>query len=268
MQKTYAREQVKIITDLGQEGEDYLRKIAAFIGSYVNGGSAMVLMGLQWLYLWLFPWYGMIAANPQWGHNLVMSMAFIAVGLAYYHRRLASDILAVLSAVLTLPASIDSLPADWSPILAAILLLAIFLDILTEGKKPYAWFSGNKPVLSGRLKKYLLCLAYIFLAGIVIIYFAVRLPGGTYDSDIDTLLFDALLIPFLFLLFMERTGREYLTPYFRLSGFFWGGLTMVVILVLMMDQPETWPNLILTMVVTLIGAAATWANWRQQSSRS
>jgi hypothetical protein len=158
----------------------------------------------------------------------------------------------------------EALPSDLTTIPGVVLLLLIFLDMLAEGKKSYAWFSDTQKGLSDWLKKYFLCLAFLFLAGIAIIYFAVRLPGGTYDSDIDTLLFDALLLPFLAFLLLDRLGKPGRTEVFRTAGFFWGMLIMVGILILMSDEPETWPLLAVSLVATLLGALAILVNRKKE----
>ena len=92
------------------------RFVRAIDEKLLNGGTPLLLMGTQWLYLWLFIWYKTYLEDPRWGHNYVMSLAFLAVGLAYFNRRLLSDILSVIAAALVIPASLALLPHSISHI--------------------------------------------------------------------------------------------------------------------------------------------------------
>ena len=51
------------------------RFIGFFQDRLLNSGTALVLMGAQWLYLWVFPWYQSYLRNPHWGHNYAEAIA-------------------------------------------------------------------------------------------------------------------------------------------------------------------------------------------------
>jgi hypothetical protein len=219
---------------------------------FLNGGTPLILMGAQWLYLWLFIWYKTFLEDQRWGHNFVMSLAFLAVGLAYFNRRLLSDILAVIAAALVIPASLALLPHNITSIFSSALILLIVVDIIVERRNPL-FFKKAASSAIGWFKKYLLCFSYILLVSLPPCYFLVELAAGTCDSDIDSILFDVALLPFVILLLLEKIPLGVNKVLVKRIGFFWGMITMVVILSLMIDQPETLPNLIVTSLVTLAG---------------
>ena len=99
---------------------------------YVNGGTATVLMGAGWLYLWVFPWYEAYAYDPRWGHNYAEALAFLATGLAYFNRRLISDLLALVAAFLIVPASLEIWPVPVTAILGVVLVVLIVIDMFVK----------------------------------------------------------------------------------------------------------------------------------------
>ena len=97
---------------------------------YVNVGTPMVLMGVLWLYLWVFPWYEAYVYDPRWGHNYAEALAFLAVGLAYFNRRFISDVLALLAATLIIPASLELISHPVTAIAGGVLVALIILDMI------------------------------------------------------------------------------------------------------------------------------------------
>lgn len=232
-----------------------MQRLAKFIVDRVlNGGGALVFMGVQWLYLWTFPWFADYEADPRWGHNYVLSMAFLTVGLAYFNRRLLSSGFAFLAALLVIPTSLEIMPMSLEISMPMAFLVLVVLDILLE------WNRTRELVLSegaiSWLDRNLLPLSYVMLAGISIIYFAVRVPSGTYETDIDTVVFDILLLPFVLLLLLERVKKGAYERLLRLASFFYGMATMIVLLVMLYDQPETHFNLYLTSGVLVLSIVA------------
>jgi hypothetical protein len=226
------------------------------VTKYVNVGTPLVLMGGLWLYLWVFPWYNAYVYDPRWGHNYAEALAFLAVGLAYFNRRLVSQVLAFLAVTLIIPASLELLPHPVTAIVGGVLAVLIIVDMIVERGRKDDLGQPSSRRLSFWLKEHLPRFNYLMLGHLALIYFLVRLPGGTYETDLVTNVYDAMLIPFVLLALLERPVRTlWGLPTARL-GFFWGMLTMLVSLVLLIDQPETWVCLAITVVVSAVAVVA------------
>jgi hypothetical protein len=232
----------------------------------MNVGTPLVLMGALWLYLWVFPWYEAYVYDPHWGHNYAEALAFLAVGLAYFNRRLVSDVLALLAATLIIPVSLELWPHPVTAITGGVLVVLIILDMIVErGRKDDLGQPSNRR-LSFWLKGHLLRFAYVMLGHLALIYFLVRLPGGTYETELVTKVYDGMLIPFVLLALLEGSVRALGgIPVARL-GFFWGLLTMLVSLVLLSDQPETWVVLGMTIGVAVLAIVALVVTGRSATS--
>lgn len=128
-----------------------------------------MLMGILWLWLWVFPWYKAYVAEPHWGHNYAEALAFICVGLSYFNRRLLSDWLALLAALGVIPASLELLPTPVTAITGGVCATLIILDIIIErGRKDDLAQPANKR-LNFWLKRHILRFALLFLAHIAAI---------------------------------------------------------------------------------------------------
>ena len=234
-----------------------MRKNAAlFQEKYLNGGTALVLMGAQWLYLWAVPWYHVYRDYPHWGHNYAEAIAFLCIGLAYYNRRLASYILAFVATTLVIPASLELVSHSVTVIIGVVLLALIIADIAIERKREHDWGQPANQRLTFWLKRHLPRFSYIMLAHMALIYFFVRLPAGTYETDLVTKVFDGMVIPFVFMLLFEDMAGITNGSVAKRLGFFWGMAAMIVSLGLLSNQPETWPHLIFTSLVTAFGIAS------------
>jgi hypothetical protein len=228
------------------------RLIRAVAEKCLNGGLPLLLMGILWLGLWLFAWYSAYLQDPHWGHNYAESTAFLAVGLAYFNRRFLSDVLAFLVAIMIIPTSLELLPVTVTAITSAVLTALIIADIIVELKPADDLFRPREAKRADCLKKYLPCLSYIMLASLALIYFLIRVPAGTYETDIETVAFDALLVPYVVLLIIEKlTGERRTWP--KLLAFFFGMLIMIMLLILMADEPATRPVLAFVSIVTALG---------------
>ena len=234
----------------------------------VNVGTPLVLMGALWLYLWVFPWYEAYVYDPHWGHNYAEALAFLAVGLAYFNRRLVSDVLAFLAAMLIIPASLELASHPATAITGGVLVALIALDIIVErGRKKDLGQSSNRR-LHFWLKRHLPNLSYLMLGHLSLVYFLVRLPVGTYETDLVTKVYDGMLVPFVLLAMLEGPVRALGNiPTARL-GFFWGMLTILVSLVLLISQPETWVCLGIAVVVSVLAIVALVLNRGPAASTS
>lgn len=223
---------------------------------YLNSGTALVLMGVQWLYLWAIPWHKYFVENPHHGTNYAQAIAFLTVGLAYYNRRLLSDILAFLAVLLIIPAALELLPHPVTAITGGSLLILVIIDILVERKRKQDLAIPSSKPLAFWLKKHMPRFSYIILAHLAFLYFLVRLPAGTYETDLVTKVFDGMLIPFVVLILLEDMPGIFKSVIAKRVGFFWGMAAMIVSLVLLSGQPETWPTMVITCLVTVIGIVA------------
>ncbi|MDD5083225.1 MAG: hypothetical protein PHU08_07640 [Dehalococcoidales bacterium] len=240
------------------------RFVGFFNDRLLNGGTTLVIMGCQWLYLWVFPWYHSYVNNPHWGHNYAESIAFLALGLAYFNRRLVSYVLAFIATLMIIPASLELLPHPATAIIGGVMAAAVIVDIVVERKRQYDLGQPANRQLAFWLKKHLPRLSFIMLAHIALIYFLVRLFLGTYETDTVTKVFDGLLFPFVFmLLFEDMPGITDETKAKRVA-FFWGMAIMVVSLGILSHQPETQPALIVDIVVTILGIIALTSQRKHQ----
>ncbi|MBU0494355.1 MAG: hypothetical protein KKA73_17855 [Chloroflexi bacterium] len=232
---------------------NWAKTIAA---KYVNVGTPLALMGALWLYLWIFPWFPAYVTDPRWGHNYAESLAFLAVGLAYFNRRLVSDLLGLLASLLIIPAAMELLPHPVTAIAGGVLVLLIILDMIVERKREKDLLQPSNRRLSFWLKGHLLRFAYIMLAHVPLTYFFVRLPADTYEKDLVTIVYDGLLIPLVLIALMEGPVHKLGRVPVPMLGFFWGMATIIISLITLAGQPEIWPVLGVTLVVTGVAIAA------------
>jgi hypothetical protein len=227
-----------------------------FVDRLLNPGTALVLMGAQWLYLWAFPWYTAYVWDPHWGHNYAEAIAFLAAGLAYFNRRLVSDVLTFLATLLIIPASLELVPHAVTAITGALLLALIILDMFVERGRDSDLGAPSNKRLTFWLKKHLPRFSYVMLAHMALVYFFVRLPTGTYETDMVTLIYDGMLIPFAIIILLEDMPGIVKEAPMKHLGFFWGMLMMIVALLLLFDLPVTRIHLALTSAVAALGTIA------------
>jgi len=221
-------------------------------------------MGAQWLYLWVFPWYVSYRFNPHWGHNYAEAIAFLAVGLAYFNRRFLSYIFAFFATSFIIPTALELLPHTITATINAVWLVLIIIDTLIEQKRQQDLLQPSNKPLSFWLQKHVPRFSYIMLAHMALLYFLVRLPMGTYETDLVTKVYDGMLFPFVILLLLESMPSIFNVALARLLSYFWGMASMIVSLILLSGQPETWPTLAVTLVFTLLGIISLI--WRTKSA--
>jgi hypothetical protein len=223
---------------------------------YINVGTALVLIGGLWLYLWVFQWYDAYLYDPRWGHNYLEAAAFLIAGLAYFNRRLISHVLSLITATMIVPVSLELLPHSTTAIVGATLVALTVVDIFVERGRESDLGQPTNRRLSFFLERHLPRFTFIMLAHLALIYFFVRLPAGTYETDLVTKVYDAALIPLAALALLDGAVKKLgAIPVPRLS-FFWGMGTIIVSLILLIDQPETWVCMGIAVIATALGIAA------------
>jgi hypothetical protein len=226
------------------------------VDKYINVGTPLVLIGSLWLYLWVFQWYDAYLFDPRWGHNYLEAAAFLIAGLAYFSRRLISHYLSLAAATMIVPVSLELLPHSTTGIVGGILIVLTIIDILVERGRETDLAKPSSRRLSFFLERHVPRFTYIMLAHLALIYFLVRLPGGTYETDLVTKVYDAALIPLATLALLESSVKKLgEIPVGRIS-FFWGMGTIIASLILLIDQPETWVCMGIAVIVTALGIAA------------
>ncbi|UCC63726.1 MAG: hypothetical protein JSV36_01310 [Anaerolineae bacterium] len=230
------------------------------VEKYLNVGTPLVLMGAMWLYLWAFPWRAAYFGDPRWGHNYAESMAFLAVGLATFNGRLVSDWISLLSALLIVPVSLELWPVPVTAILAAVLAVLIIVDMIVERGREDDLLQPSNRRLTFWLKRHLLRFAFFMLGHLALIYYFVRLPSGTYEDELVTKVYDAMLIVFMILAMLEGSVKQLWSIPTQYLSFFWGMLMTVVSLILLFWQPETRILLVITLAATAVGIVALIRN--------
>ena len=236
------------------------------VTKYLNVGTPLFLTGALWLGLWVGPWYGAYVYDPRWGHNYAEALAFLAAGLAYFNRRFISDVLALVASLLIIPASMELVPHSATAIAGGVLAVLIIVDIIAErGRKDDLLAPSNRR-LRFWLKSHLLRFAYLLLAHIALTYFFVRLPAGTYETDLVTKVYDILSLVFLTIALMEGAVRGEGGVRISRVGFFWGLGTMIISLAILSADPGNWPETWVCLAITLaalgVGVAALAARRR------
>lgn len=232
------------------------RWATVIVEKYINVGTPLVLIGGLWLYLWVFQWYDAYLFDPRWGHNYLESSAFLIAGLAYFNRRLLSDYLSLIAASMIVPVSLELLPHSTTAIVGGVLIILTIVDILVERGRETDLAQPSNRRLSFFLERHIPRFTYIMLAHLALIYFLVRLPGGTYETDLVTKVYDAALIPLTLLALLESSVKRVGAILVRWISFFWGMATIIASLILLIDQPETWICMGIALVVTGLGIAA------------
>ena len=241
------------------------------VSKYVNVGTPLFLICALWLGLWVGPWYAAYVYDPRWGHNFAESLAFLAAGLAYFNRRFISDVLALGATVLIIPASMELVPHAVTAVAGGVLAALIIVDMFVErGRKDDLLAPSNKR-LRFWLRSHLLRFGYLLLAHIALTYFFVRLPAGTYELELVTIVYDVLSLVFLTIALVEGAIRGEGGIQMSRAGFFWGLGTMVISLSIIMaqnpdDRPEALICLAITVAAIALGSAALTVKRRRAAA--
>ncbi|UCF07867.1 MAG: hypothetical protein JSW28_09540 [Thermoplasmata archaeon] len=204
----------------------------------MTSGNGILILGVVWLLFWLGPAFSLFEEDSRWGHNFAIPIIFINVGLAYNVPKISCQLTAAVASFLTIPILIDFLPWDLSTIIACIFLGIFFLLYVIEKNRKTELINPNKR-LRAWLKMHLMTFAYFGLVHMTIIFFLVRWNNwdafGRYlpeeQEDIDTIIFNAMLVILTLFAIMERFVKKIGRFNMPKTGFVWSILMVIVPLI-------------------------------------
>jgi hypothetical protein len=179
------------------------------MSKYMNVGTGLLILGILWILFWLGPAMPLYEADSRWGHNFVIPIVFITVGIAYYSKCLMCQFFAVISSFLTVPLFLAMWwYADVLYIAIALLTILIILCLLERTGK-FKILQPN-PRLKAWEKIHFLNFAYVGLAHMPLIFFLLRwgLPDTSLylpiEHEMSTSIFNLMLLILVPLAAMER----------------------------------------------------------------
>jgi hypothetical protein len=201
---------------------------------YMTGGNGILLLGILWLIFWLGPAFFLFREDSRWGHNFALPIMFITVGLAYNTKFISTNLVACISSYLTIPTLLGFW--NWAEATKAATYLLIIFVILFFGErardneliKPNTRFKAW-------LQIHLLTLAYIGLAHMTFIFFAVRWYNPTpfldvlpIEHHVSTSLFNIMLLGLVVLSIMERFVQKIGKLKVTKAAFIWSVLMIII----------------------------------------
>jgi hypothetical protein len=206
----------------------------------MTAGTGIFLLGVAWLLFWLGPAFPLFEKDPRWGHNFVMPMVFMTIGLAYNFKTLACELIAVTSAFLV---TIPLFLALWSWRIALILAILFFgiIIILFLIERAMGEVLNPRPRLKAWLKIHLLNFSYIGMLHMPLIFFISRWSNPDafsiylpMEHDIPTTIFNAMLFVLVPLAAMERYVKTFGGYVVTKVGFIWS-IIMISIPILLIN---------------------------------
>jgi len=95
-------------------------------------GAGLILTGLFWLSLWLFPFYSAFVSDSRWAHNFAYPLILITIGIAYKGKKMSSDLFAMISAFMIIPTETGMISGMLSTEISIVLLAAVIILIVVE----------------------------------------------------------------------------------------------------------------------------------------
>lgn len=202
-------------------------------------GAGLILTGLFWLFLWLFPFYPSFVNDPRWAHNFAYPLILITIGIAYKGKKMSSDIFAAISAFMIIPTEAGIISGMLSTKISIILLAAVILLIVVEKcRKQELLFFQHR--WRRWLKKHLITFAFLFLLHMSFIYWFSRVmfgepaqvnlpPEPPFDPmHWATALYNILVIPFGLIGMGERLGGRLRRKIFFSKLGYWWSLMIII----------------------------------------
>lgn len=197
-------------------------------------GTGFFLIGGVWLIFWFGPAFSLFESDQRWGHNFVIPIVFMTVGLAYNSRALTCQFTAMLASFLVI---IPTLLGLWSWKIALLVANSFFIIacLLYFVDRTIGEVFHPDQRLKAWLNIHLLNFSYIALLHIPLIFFISRwfnqdlfsnnLPVENY---IPTIIFNAMLFVLAPLAMMERYTKEIAGIELSKAGFVWSVLMIVI----------------------------------------
>ncbi len=203
-------------------------------------GTGLIMTGLFWLYLWLFPHFPAYLSDPRWAHNFAFPLILLTIGVAYKEKKLSTDLVAALSAFMVIPTESGVLSGVHSTIIVSVLLVIILLLIAVErGRKRELLFFQHR--WRRWLKKHLLTFSYLFLMHMAFIYWFTRVLFGepaevNLPSEMPwdpvhwgTAAYNILVIPFGLIGMAERFRGTLRRRISALKLGYWWSLLIIIV---------------------------------------
>ena len=130
------------------------------------------------------------------------------------------------------------------------------IDMIIERKRETDLLQPASRRFAFWLKGHVLRFAFVMLAHLALISFLVRLPLGTYETDLVTKVFDAALIPIAILGLLDGAVKKLGSISVPQLGFFAGMATIIVSLVILISDPATWVCMAIALIVTIAAIVA------------
>jgi hypothetical protein len=154
------------------------------------------------------------------------------------------------------PVALELLPHSATAIAGAVLIVLTIVDIFVERGREADLAQPTNRRIAFWLKRHLPRFTYVMLAHLALIYFLVRLPAGTYETDLVTKVYDAALFPLAILALLEGMAKKLGNIPVPWLSFFWGMATIIVSLIILIQQPETWVPMGIATIATVAGIVA------------
>jgi len=238
----------------------------------INLGTGLILTGVFWLYFWIFQWFQYFVEDPRWAHNFAYPLILITVGIAYYEKKLSTDIAAVASAFMIIPTEsgfISGLQSTYV-VIAILLILFVLLAIERARKEELLFFQHR---WRRWLKQHMMVFAFLFLMHMAFIYWFSRAFFGEpmptnlpAESPLDpihwgTASFNILVLPMGLMGMAERfrgTLRRTVTS--TKLGYWWAIIIIVVGIAMLGVASGAWqmfaPPLLVAIIILILSIVA------------
>jgi hypothetical protein len=241
-------------------------------------GTGLILTGLFWIYLWLFPHFQAFIEDPRWAHNFAYPIILLTMGVAYKGKKMSTDLIAAISAFLIIPTESGVISGMQSTTITSVLLVITFLSLAAEkGRKQELLFFQHR--WRRWLKKHSLTFSFLFLMHMPFIYWFTRvLYGEPAEVNLPpemplevehwgTATYNILVIPFGLIGMAERfrgTLRRRVST--SKIGYWWSLLIIILGLIILGISSNAWLIYGGPLLIALIILILSVASYKKQPS--